>query len=413
MTRYQELTQQGMPAGLDFRVERPADWVLVPLPDEEHDFTDPLHMAPVAIVMAPWAAIVFAVAARPVYAEGTVAQWLEWSARQRGLDPGTMERQQLGPHAAVGCWGAQIEDGSVMRVRVAMFEDGDRIVVVNCMAPDALWASVAGSFAHMLRTFALEAPRGGRFALAPADLPLAENTMTAGGLQGAPAAPVAAVAPVPGPLPLPGRDGEEDAVGDASSGDEGEAAVPGVPAIRVALAADQATFDPGHACNVQMRERGAGLVPEVLHYDEQERWAGLAVPSLRATMRVPFGWHVVDDTRRTLVLDAAGHTQVRIQLLPRERRTGDAILAAKVPELQQKWPTMRHVRTVVHGMECLHVRDAQVQGQPVEQAHMLRTAPGDFVVHACVTATPSTVQRGFDLAAVLLQDLQFVDSPEA
>ena len=407
MASFQELRKQGMPAGLDFRVERPADWVDVPLPDEDHDFADPLHMAPVAIVMAPWAAIVFAVAARPVYAEGTVAQWLEWSARQRGLDPGTMERQQIGPHAAVGCWGAQIEDGSVMRARVAMFEDGDRIIVVNCMAPDALWASVAGTFVHMLRTFALETPRGGRFALAPADLPLAENTVTAGGMASATTAPVAlpAAEPEPGPLPLPGQDGADD-----------EAVAPAaleVQAIDVALAADQATFDPEHACNVQMRERGAGLVPEVLHYDEQERWAGLAPPSLRATMRVPFGWHVVDDTRRTLVLDAAGHTQVRIQLVPRERRTDDAILAAKVPELQAKWPAMRHLRTVVHGMECLHVRDAQVLGAAVEQAYLLRPAPGDFVVQACVTTTPSTIQRGFDLTDVLLRDLQFAESQDA
>lgn len=405
MTTFQQLVKQGMPAELDFRVERPADWVDVPLPDENHDFADPLHMAPIAVLMAPWAAIVFAVAARPVFAEGTVAQWLEWSARQRGLDPGAMERQQLGPHPAVGCWGAQIEGDTVMRARIAMFEDGERIVVVSCMAPDALWTSVAATFAHMLKTFALAAPRGGRFALAPADRPLAENSMTDGGVPRVPAAPAAMPAePTRGPLPLPGEEG----------GNRDVAATEPVPAqaIDLALATDQATFDPGHAINVRMRDSGAGLVPNVRHFDEQERWAGLAPASLRATMRVPFGWHVIDDGRRALVFDAMGNTQVSMQLLPRQHRTDDAILAEKVPELQREWPAMRHLRTAVLGMECLLVRDAMVDGEPIEQAYLLRPAPGDCVLQTRVTSTPAKFRAACDLAEVLLRDLEFADAPD-
>ena len=126
------------------------------------------------------AAVVFVVAARPAYAEGTVAQWLDWVTRQQGLDPGPMEQQPIGSHAAVACWGIQVEGDTVMRSRLLMFEDGGRIVAISCTAPDALWLSVAPSFASMLGTFALLAPRGGRFGLATEGALLAASSMSSG-----------------------------------------------------------------------------------------------------------------------------------------------------------------------------------------------------------------------------------------
>ena len=68
MSGFTTFTSQNAPAGLDFSVEQPGDWVFVPLPAESHDFTDVLHFAPVAVLMAPYAPVVFAVAARPGYA---------------------------------------------------------------------------------------------------------------------------------------------------------------------------------------------------------------------------------------------------------------------------------------------------------------------------------------------------------
>ena len=385
MTTWTTFATSGAPAGLDFRVERPAEWLVVPLPEQTNDFTDPLHNEPLAVLMAPFAAVVFAVAARPAFDDGTVAQWLEWVSRQRGLDPGTIEQQQLGPHAGVACWGVQVEDGVVMRARMAALEDGGRLVFVSCMAPEAFWTSVAPTFAHMLGTFTLATPRGARAALAPADAPLAAPTLAPGSAAASTAAPR-------GPLPLP---------------DAGEVLPAAATAAAVALAGDQATFEPEHELNVRMRDAGAGLVPNVLDYHEQERWATLAPAALRATLRVPFGWHVIDDGRRTLVFDAGGHTQVSLQLLARAGRSDDEILAAKVPELQREWPAMRHVRTAVDGLQCLLVRDASVGGEPIEQAYLLRGAPDDLVLQARVTAAPSHFAAASDLAEVLLRDLQF------
>lgn len=394
MTTFRQFASANAPADLNFTVDMPVDWVVVPLPDEAHDFSDPLHFAPLVVLMAPWGAVLFAVAARPAYADGAVAQWLEHAGRKRGLDPGTIEQQPIGEVAGAGCWAGQIENGMMMRARLAMFEDGERIVQISCMAPDSLWHTMAPTFLHMLATFRLLATRGGTAAVAPAGEALADNTFVAH--PEAKAKPAAA----PGPLPLP----DVGSVG----GPEGDP----TPAIAVALAETMQTFDPEHPLNVRMRDAGAGLVPNVLDHHDQERWATLGPGSLLGTMRVPFGWHVIDDGRRALVFDAGGHTQVSMQLLQREGRTDEVILGEKLPELQREWPTMRHLRTAVMGMQCLLVRDAKVDGKPIEQAYLLRSAPRGLVLQTRVTSSPEHFSKASDLAEVLLRDLQFAGDPE-
>lgn len=398
MTSFETFTLQNARADLDFTVDKPSDWITLPLPEESHDFSDVRQFAPIAILMTPYAPVVFSVAARPGYADGTVAQWLQHVARERGLDPGTLEQQQLGPHAGVGCWGAQIESGIVMRARLVFVEDGDRLVNVSCMAPETLWATFAPVFLRMLRTFTLTKARGATVQIAAADAPLAPDSML-------PPPPAAPAAPTRGPLPLP-----DEASLDAGDGEDAEAEI-GTPAAAVALAQDMQSFEPEHAMNVRLRDAGAGLVPNVLDYHEQELWATLAPGALRATLRVPFGWHVIDDGKRALVFDATGNTQVSLQLFPRQRRTDDAILAAKVPELQREWPAMRHLRTEVQGLQCLLVRDAQVDGKPIEQAYVLREAFDDLVLQARVTSSPEHFAKACDLLEVLLRNLEFAGAP--
>lgn len=396
MTTFDRFEKHGALAQLDFLVDKPADWIEVPIPAEEHDFTQILTFAPLAVLMTPYAPVVFSVAARPTYAEGTVAQWLQFVARERGLDPGTLEHEAIGAHAAVGCWGVQIENGMTMRARLVFFEDGERLVNISCMAPDPLWATFAPVFRRMLASFALQAVRGATVAVAPPDAPLAPSTMA----EAAPAANAAAPTPAPaeparGPLPLPGNDGDPEPSNDD------------VQAAAVALAHDMATFEAEHPLNVKLRDRGAGLVPNVLDYHEQEYWATLAPPALGATLRVPFGWHVIDDGRRTLVLDADGHTQVNLQLTARDGQDDDSILAAKAAELQREWPSMRWLRTATAGLQCLLVRDATVDGKPIEQAYLLRHAPDDRVLQVRVTSTPERFAAAADLAGVLLRHLLF------
>ena len=394
MSSYRPFRRDGAPASLDFSIEIPHDWRSVELPREDVDFDDATKFAPLAMLMAPYAAILCTVAARPAYASGTLAQWLQFVARENKLELGNIEEQRLGELDGVGAWGMQNDDGTVLRSRIAAIEDGDRLLVVVCMAPNELWNAVAEHFVRMLATFTLTAPRGRKVDLAPPDLPLAANTMAA--RASTPAAPVPDPAPACGPLAMPAGPGPDDE-------DQDEPCL----ATRVALATTMATFEPEHERNVQLRERGAGFVPNVLDHHDQELWATLAPPALGGTLRVPFGWFVLDDGKRTLVFDGDGHTQVNLVRTWREGRTDDEILAGKVEALQQQWPTMRHRRAEVAGQSCLLVRDAVVDGQPIEQAYLLRPAGDGLVLEVRVTSSPATFPRACELAEVLLGHLEF------
>ena len=59
-------------AELGFGAELPVDWIHHPLPDEELDFGNPATFVPLAVLTAPHAAIVLAVAARPAHDDGTL-----------------------------------------------------------------------------------------------------------------------------------------------------------------------------------------------------------------------------------------------------------------------------------------------------------------------------------------------------
>lgn len=179
MNKTRTFACQGTLAELDFTVEVPADWAPIDLPREDVDFDDIGKFAPLAMLMAPYAAILFTVAARPAYASGTLAQWLHYAASAHGVAIDGFEAQRLGALDGVGTWGTQTDGNAVMRARIVFVEDGERLLHVVCMAPEGLWDAVAPAFARALATFTLQQPRGRTIELAPPDLPLSPCTMAA------------------------------------------------------------------------------------------------------------------------------------------------------------------------------------------------------------------------------------------
>lgn len=109
-------------ADLAFSFALPTGWAMPDLPNEDTDFSAPQTFAPLTIAMAPFAAIVFSVGARPAYESGTLADWLQWLAREQGYDPGAMELEVGLPHPAVGCWALQVSDGTALRMRLMLLE---------------------------------------------------------------------------------------------------------------------------------------------------------------------------------------------------------------------------------------------------------------------------------------------------
>ncbi len=147
-------------ADLGFAVELPAGWTVQPLPEQSDDFDDPTAMVALAIVTAPYAAIVFAFAARPAYSDGTLLDWTRYLLEANAIQPLALGVQQAGHSPAWIGEALQQSDLGPMRVRFAFIEDGARIVNITMTAPDTLAASVQAAWFDALRSFRLEHARG-------------------------------------------------------------------------------------------------------------------------------------------------------------------------------------------------------------------------------------------------------------
>ncbi len=387
-------------AGIEFSFLKPTDWQLADLPAEDIDFDKPTAFAPLCVAVASYGALVFAVAARPAYEDGAVAQWLAWAAGEEGCDPGEVEQEQLGPHAAVACWGMQRAGETVLRARLAMVEDGGRLIQVSVMAPQAMWLGANDMLRTMLRSFTLTTPLGARAPLTAPGTTLPPSSFLAG--------PRVAPAPTPEPAPTP----VVDPTPEPAATDAGPSApeAPSSPHAAFALADDAATLDPDHPQNVRMRERGIGFAPRVHATDTDARWVEVASGAILASLRLPFGWFALDDGRRLLVYHPDGAVQINFDRRQHRGQSHDALLAELQDDLARQSPAARFLRVRLGEMECLGVRDLVVDGEALEQAYLLREATDTNVLAVRVTAAPDGITRALDLTELLLRDVKLFDA---
>lgn len=363
-------------ADLAFSYLRAADFNAVTLPDEMPDFEDPTRFVPLQIVMASYGAVLFTVGARPAYGDGTVEDWVDYLARENGMSVDSVQPTVLGGLPALQMEARQESEMGRMRIRTVLLEDGTRMLNLSIMAPEALWASVEPTLQFMLRSFRLAEPRGTSVALTraaatPAEEAPAENSSTE-------ADPAEAAAPSDGPT-----------------------------AEALALATDATSFDPEEPYNVRLREAGVGFTPRVLQVNSDEHYAVLGAGAVAATVQVPFGWHVIDDGRRTLVFDHEGRIQVNLDLRNDggdhdallERLQNQAVLDQ--PDIE---PQAMEFAADLPGLLLRNYRDGD---DVLVQAFVLRRVREDGYVHvARVTAAPEDMTRAMSLAKWVLRSLQ-------
>jgi hypothetical protein len=109
---------------------------------------------------------------------------------------------------------------------------------------------------------------------------------------------------------------------------------------------------------------------------------------------VPYGWHVIDDGRRALVFEPSGGVQINLDLLPREGVTPTALLADIAAQARSDYPGAELLRLSAPPIEALGVRGIVLDGEALEQMHLL--VPGaddDTALRARVTAPPSAPPR--------------------
>lgn len=357
-------------ADLGFTVALPEDWIAHELPDEQPDFSSPSFLHPLAIVTARNAAMAFACAARPAYEDGSLHDWMWFLLRHNGLEPRGVGMGEAGGHPAMVGEAVQDSDLGRMIVRFALLEDGGRMVHFSLTAPDLFEDVARAVWFAAVASFKLESPRGSTVPMHP---------------------PVAAEEPgAPSPAPAAAGEGEEKSTTFASH----------------ALAADAASFDPEEETNARLRNNGIGFVPNLVSRDDAARSATFAVSALMAAVTVPYGWHIIDDSRRTLVFEPSGKTQISLNLIHHEGREVAAVLDELEANTRDEHPAPEFVRGDYQGMAFIGVRSITINDSPVEQYHMLLPAPqSDAFVRARVTTTAEERIAAGNLADLILRSV--------
>jgi hypothetical protein len=273
----------------------------------------------------------------------------------------------------------QATDAGKMRMRTALLEDGKRLVNVSIMAPDAIWPSVEPTLRLAMTSFRLAEPRGTNTPLMRADVKkVADKTRTTAAKPSAP---------------------------NESSAASAEESKP-VPAAELALADDAETLNPEHPFNIRLRNGGAGLTPRVIEKNDEEKYAVIGAGAIVATFKLPYGWHAMDDGKRTLVFDAAGKIQISLNL---RRDDGDAramlkqLMAEAKKEQPKIDPEMVDFAPDMPGLVLRNYRDGE---DILVQAFVVKHVRDDGMAHvARVTAAPDDMSRALNLAEVVLRSL--------
>jgi len=384
-TEFGVLTIPGRIADLACRVAAPRDWNVMELPGEDVDFSEPSAFFPLAVVVAPWAAVVLTVAARPAFEDGTLQDWSLFLLSSQEIRPTAFGPVAIGALLGLGGVGRQQQEGTWLEIRFAFFEDGGRLVQLGLMAPEAISAPLETIWQTALGSFELERPQG-------------QNTLLGAGMgvmQEAVAAPAQELAEPEEEEATPEAEPEPQRFAESEFG-------------HYAKSGDLATLDPEHPTNARLRKQGGGFAPNVIEADLEGRKARVGAGAIGAVIEVALGWFVIDDGKRTLMLDPEGKIQISLEVIPTEGRDVDAILDAVEAEARASYREPEIFRMEDRGFWTLTVREIVVDEEPVEQVHLLSPwVRGAGMVRARVTADLDGIRWAENYARLILKSAEF------
>ncbi|MEO7412186.1 MAG: hypothetical protein ABIZ81_02420 [Opitutaceae bacterium] len=372
-----KLTVRNFPAciaDLGFTAQLPTDWIAHELPPEEMDFSVPTKLVPLAIVAAPHATIAFAFAARPAYDDGTLHDWASFHLNHNQLNPRAIGSDQVAGVPAVIGEATQESDVGTILVRFAFLEDGGRLINLSLTAPEQLADAVRDAWFAMLQSFTLESPKGSRFTIAP-------------------------VSTAPQAEPMPPSDSTPPSDSPPPSDSTPTALMTSAEVAAAALATDASSLDPENPINARLRENGVGLVPRVASIDLAEKSARVGAGAVQGFFRVPLGWHVIDDGKRTLVFDAANRIQVSLSQRLHEGASATDFARQLVQPYLEQQPDLPTIEATLSGIACAGVRGVTVGPETLDQLFFVRDIgrEGLYLV-ARISATADDSKRALDLA---------------
>ncbi len=380
----------------------PDGWVNVPLPEETYDLTNPTVFLPLVVCMAPYGAVMVTIAARPAFDDGTVQDWAEYLAAQNNLQIERVREARVNRMPCVLVDATMPSEMGPMRSRSVFLEDGKRLYNIGTLAPDALWSSVAADFDRLLGSFTLDEVHG------ITAVPLRQMTSE-------PAVDLTAVDALALIQPTP-DDGDSStaplrgsARSDSTSAEDYVFEPNDQPtqAVDVALADDPSSLDPEHPINARLRDGGVGLVPRVIMVVTRSKFASVGCAAIDSVFRVPFGWHVIDDGKRTLVFDPDGRVQINLDLRPSEPDALQALLERIGEAVAHDNPQAQFLMLELMDMPCLAARDLEIDGEQLDQTYLTRASHREGLALVCrVTADRENMTRAMNTAEVILSSLQ-------
>lgn len=367
-------------AELGFTVQLPSDWIAHELPPEEPDFSNPTSFLPLALVTAPHAAIVFAFAARPAYDDGTLHDWAWYNLTNNQLTPRAIGPGKVAGVTAIVGEATQPSDLGTMVVRFAFIEDGARLINITLTAPELLADAVREAWFAGIASFALETTKGSRFT--------EENVKPARS------------SPVDPDIEAHKAATEAEAPEQVTAKGEGE----NPRFADFAFADTPASLDQEAKVNANLRDRGIGLVPRVIATDDAAKVATLGAGAIVSQMQVPYGWYVLDDGKRTQVLDPNDEVQISLNLMRMAATGYDGLLDELEAQVRSDYPDPQCMRFVNDGIHGLGVRNITAGNEPVEQYHLLHPHSTDrMVLRARVTTSVERRTGACNLAVLILQ----------
>ena len=148
------------------------------------------------------------------------------------------------------------------------------------------------------------------------------------------------------------------------------------------------------------------MVPKLREANLEERYAVLGAAAVHSLFRVPLGWHVLDDAKRTLVYDTEGRIQINLSLLHCQPENHGQVLAQIEENLRTPGQDFASKRLELGGMQTLAIRALRSGREVLDQVYMVRkTDREDFVLVGRVTAKAEDIVFALNAAEVVMTSL--------
>lgn len=362
------------PFGSPFRVVIPADWNQVQMDEEKIDFSASRDFLPLGIYMPPASEGMFVVAARPKFATGTLAQWLEQACAEQKVTIEQTGETTLGSAPVAICMGTQKSGKTQVRIYIAMFEDGGLLYSLMAACPVKQWESLAETFEKVVLAFRLLDPKG--------------STM-----------------------PAPGNDAPEK-----QSGKKAKAAPPEPPPEeREATFADFALADgpeslaPDNEANRLDPSNPKDGVPSIYDVDNEGKCALMNFAPLDGLVTVPFGWNVNSDGTVVKVFSLENGLIVEFSWLEVAKDL-DAAFQAELDAALKKHPKAEHCRLELGPETALALRNMRWKNRPFEQVIILKDIPTreSGLLKIAASAAPDDMGKLLGLVELMVNDMRIV-----